>query len=610
MAEYMDIHAPTQTPDQPQVDTENKDVRFVLTLYEEGKEAKKEFSEKWEEYRNFYKSRQYKYRLTSGKADAVYNVCRSTIQSTIPILTDSKPGFNIGPKEPRDYLFADNLTKVCEDIWEKRGCDHTIVEALMDSQIVSAGICKVTWNQKLEQGLGDVDVQCVNPDDIFIPKYAVDFDKNCAWVIHRCTKRIGEVRKLFSLPPGLVHTDGNYKQDEYQKKMLGSEVNIVSPVDKKSNLPAPYAPAPGDEKMVDVIECWLDSESLDEYEEYFEAGSETPAGWKKKFPNGKLITILPEQKILLQAVENPYKHGKFPFVRFVDTIMPRQFWGEGEIEPLMPVQRMVNKCLATIMDWLNMYANAPWLIPTNCGVDIDKITNAIALIIPYTPGPNGEKPERMFPQELPSYVFDVLQTLLRMAESISGIQEVTQGRRPTGITAAEAISTLQEAAQTRIRLKERNLSVSLTQMAELFVGLVLQFYTTPRVVKITGAAEWPEFFEFHVKDLENGQYQYIQQPYTFDPATHQYAQGVPVPSEPSKGLFDIKVLAGTALPMQKAEKGNLAIKLAEMGIIDREEVLNTLEWKNKEEVNRRMDEKEAMAAQQQAQMAMAPPPKG
>lgn len=620
MAEYVDEHAkPPETSQgaQQQTPEESAEVKFVLARYEEGKEARKEFDQHWPMWREYYKGKTFKNRVALGKADAGFNICRSTIHSTIPILTDARPGFGVLPKDPTDYQFAENLSRVVEAVWEAREADHTLVEVLMDSQILSAGVIKVPWNVDLEDGLGDVDYQVVDPDDIFVPKQAVDFDKNCPWAIHRSRKKVGTLRKLFPQMRDAIHADTTRSTTDQKNKVFEGDVQLVSPVDTKSRIPAPFTPMPGDEELVEVLECWVDAEALEEYEEMFEPGQEQPTGYKKKYPNGKLITVIPQTRVLLQCVENPYKDRKKPFVRFVDAIMPRQFWGEGEIEPLVKIQQMVDKVMATIMDYMNMTGNPIWFNPTTSGVDAAQITNTIGQIISFTPDQNGGgQPKRDIPPPLPAYYFEFLQNLLRFADSISGIQEVTQGRKPVGVTAAQAIDTLQEAAQTRIRLKERNMNGSLTQLGRMTVSRILQFYTTPRVIKITGNSEWPEFMQFHVQDVldaqsqqPTGQTQFVAQKFTMKPGMTSYSPGPIQQSEPSKGLFDIKIQSGTAMPTHKAEQGNLAIKLYELQppCIDQQALLETLDFPNYQQVMQRMQQRAQEAAQQQA---MNPNPEG
>ncbi len=617
MAEYIDTHA-APSPGLPQgaenqAPEDSAEVKFVLARFDEGKEARKEFDKDWPTYREYYKGNTMKNRVSVGKANTGFNIIRSTIQSTIPILTDSRPGFGVLPREPGDYQFADNLSKVVEAIWENRSADHTLVEVLMDSLMLSAGICKVTWNTDLEDGLGDVDLQPLDPEDIFIPKQATDFDKNCGWVLHRTRKKLGQIRRQFPDKADQIHADTNADTDKQKSKVFEGDVQLVSPVDTKSRIQPPYTPRPGDDDIVEVYECWVDADAIEEFEAMFEPGEEQPTGYKRKYPNGKLITILPQQRVLLQCVENPYKDGKKPFVRFVDAIIPRQFWGEGEAEPLMDLQKMINKVLSTIMDYMNITGNPVWFNPTSSGVDSTQITNAMGQVISYTPGANGEKPERDIPPPLPTYYFEFLQNLFKIADTISGIQDITQGRKPIGVTAAQAIDTLQEAAQTRIRLKERNNNTSLGQLGKLMVSRVLQFYSTPRVIKITGNSEWPEFMQFHVQEVldanehPTGQVQSVSTMQTMnrDPMSGKpmgYAAGTPQVSPPSKGMFDIKIQSGTAMPTAKAQQGNLAIKLYEMQppLVDQEAVLETVDFPKYQEVMMRMQERAQQQAQQQA----------
>ena len=86
----------------------------------------------------------------------------------------------------------------------------------------------------------------------------------------------------------------------------------------------------------------------------------------------------------------------------------------------------------------------------------------------------GVRTTELAPHTIPEYIFQFYGEMQKMIDQISGLHDVTQGRKPIGITAAKAISTLQEAAQTRIRLKERNLQVSLTQLGYLVVNTMMQ----------------------------------------------------------------------------------------------------------------------------------------
>lgn len=605
---YLDLNAPSgpsAMENSNELDTmspeERADFELVKKLYEEGVQARKEFDSKWEEWFQWYKGKQENKFEAPGKSMVSVNVIRATIQSILPILTDADPGFAVDPQEPRDYQFADVLGKVCTSIWDRRDCRTTVQSALLDAMIRSAGIIKVPWNWELEDGLGDVDPQAIDPNNLFVPKCAEDFNKNCPWVIEQLYKPLGDVRKKF---PGREIKADSGKGDKAVTAKNTTEVSLVSPVDQKSKLPAAPSVQPGDYMMVRVWECWIAADAVDEFEEYFDDKSQAQA-WKRKYPRGKLITVLPDQKIHLQGVENPYEDGKQPYVRIVDTRLPRQFWGEGEAEPLQDMQKVLNKTFRTILEYMHLMGNPVWKIPSTSGVDPSRITNQIGMALMY----EGERPpERDIPPPLPPYILQFLDHVKAFVDVISGVQDVTQGRKPIGVTAAEAIQTLDEAAQTRIRLKERNLNTGIKQLGELMVSRVMQFYTTPRVIKITGTGSWPEFFEFHVSDAGEGRKSFVAQQYQFDEANRQYLPSNDImQGEPSKGVFDVVVRSGASMPQRKAQLANLALKLATTpadpnAMIDREELLDKLDWPNKEEVIRRMDEKQAQAA------AMMPPP--
>jgi hypothetical protein len=563
---------------------EQKDVQMVLRRLEEGKKAREKFDCNWDEWRAYYKGDQWRDQKNRKNRPAM-NILRPVVQTILPIMTDNQPGFNVTGKKPQDYQFANTIQKVDEDLWDRRGWNHTLIEILMDEMIIGTGIGKTTWNNDLEDGLGDVDIQRVDPKEIYIPKNAVDFDKNCPWAIHKPLRRLSEIKRRFPDFADRLTPDSGAELETSKSETYSGKIELVSPVDRKSPIQPYGATAWDDAQEIEIAEMWAESEEMEEFEQEDGEGG-TMKAKRKRYPLGCVITIAVKQKIRLQKIPNPYKDGRKPFVRYVNTIVAGQFWGEGEVEPLMPVQKVINKTATNIMDYMNMCANPVWLIPKSSGINPDKITNAMGLILLF----DGDKaPSRDIPPPLPTAFFEFYQAMTSFTDVVSGVHDVTNGRNPTGITASRAIQTLQEAAQTRIRLKERNLNVSLSQQGTLITSRVLQFYREPRIAKVADAKGWPQYFEYFIEDAPDGGYIMNRRDLSVDPATGQtQAQNDFQKTAPTEGLFDIKIEAGSSLPFVKAQRSELAFKLLEAHAIDNHELLEAVDWPNIEEVEQRM----------------------
>jgi len=596
------------TPDEPTPEgnmAEVMEVKQVLKLYGQGKEARKEYDKNWNKYWEFYKGKQWGggQQRSSYRASVPFNIMRSTVQTQIPIMTDSRPKFTVLPREPQDWDFAQMMSKVIEDWWSRSGMDLSMVDYITDSMILSAAIGKITWDSDAMDGLGDVKCELVDPRDIYVNKEARDFtqDKNCRWVIQKSRRTVGELRRQFPDKADQITSDVDdrtIKEQDY-----AGDVVLTSPVDQRPRTEQEPNQSGGVEDVVDVMECWMFDETLIELELQNEEGGKEKIV-KKKFPQGKLTTILPNQHLLLQEVENPYKDGKFPYIRLVDTQLPRKFWGEGESEPLLEIQKAINKVANSMIDHINIMGNPIWKVHKTSGVNAGRLTNQVGLVVNWQ---GDHEPRRETPDALGADYFQFYNQLIRFAEGITGVQEISQGRRPEGVTAAQALDTLQEAAQTRIRLKERNLESFLVQMGELVISRIMQFVKEPRVARITGEQGWPEFFEYFIDhpddegEVDEDKYRMNIQKYETDETGVQKV-GEFEAGEGSKGMFDLKVVSGTALPFQKNQKGNLALRLFDAGVLAQTDVLEAVEWPDKEKVIRNKEEEDQkLMEQQQAQ---------
>ena len=600
------INVTNTVPPKGSVSEEERDCILAQTLMTQGKAARSKVDNDWKTRYDFYRGRQWPGELNSiYKIRPTMNIIRSQIQAQLPILTDAKPGFDIMAREVSDYKFAKALSELISKYWEDYQMDTMLVGVLTDEMVLDAGILKCSWDPDLEQGVGNIRIDLLSPWDIFVPFGAIDFDKNCSWVIHRSYKPISELKRMFPEYKDKIRPDTKNYSNDNDKTNRSTEVYLVSPTDQWKPKGANDAFATGDNddlrKVAEVWELWMDSEELEAIDA--EDGKKIQ---KKKYPNGKLITLLPNQKIRLQCVHSPYKHGYKPFVKFLDTVVPREFWGEGESKVLMPTQRMINKSLSNLFQYYTMMSNPIWINEEDSGITPDQITNQIAAVLTCRPG-KGQAIRRDFAPAMPPGLTALYELLMSQAESATGLTEVSQGRKPPGVSAAAAIETLQDAAQTRLRLKERNMQNSLQQMGTQMVGLMLQFYNEPRVIRIIGdEGDWPKFREFFIDQTESGGYVYNQKESIYNEEQDDYVTEPGYTSTPeSKGLVDVRVVAGTSMPWAKSSRANIAFRLLEAGAIDEEELLKALEWPNASEV---LERKKAAAAEAPPEGPPIPPP--
>lgn len=612
----MDYNGPVtgggNAPPHMQDDDSASDIRLCKSLMEQGKAYRQAYDDDWQARRRYYDGKQWSDNKTQNiyRSKPIFNVIRQTIQGTLPILTDNRPGFNFFPKNPSDLEFSKMCNEILESWWEKSGIDHDLVAVLHDSMLYDCGIIKITWDPDAEEGAGDVKVAVISPFDVYVPYGAEDFNKSCGWVIHKTYKEVGALRRMFpqmseqiKSDDAGINRDGKSGGGSGGAGNIGNEqLQIVSPTDQYSKPGMSGTGGSGDtRKMVEVWECWIDDEETEKIVLQDENGQDREVE-KKKWPNGKVVTVLPNQSLRLNVSSNPYKHAQKPFVRFIDAIIPREFYGEGEAKSLMSTQRMINKVLAHTFDYFNLMSNPIWINESDSGVSSDDITNQIALILTTKPG-GADKIRREFPPALQSGALDFYSVLINQAEQISGISEITQGRKPTGVSAASAIENLQEAAQTRIRLKERNMQVSLTQMARQIISLMMQYYTEPRVARITGeSGQWPDYFEYFFEATPDGKQQMTYKKYQYNDQAGAYgSEPNYLQTQPTYGLMDISVKSGTSMPWAKTQRTNIAFRLFDSQAIDVKELLDTLEWPNAEQVMARQQEAAQAAAQAQAQ---------
>ena len=586
---------------------ERKLVNKYESLFQKAKKKKSKYDYSWPDYYKLFRGKQWKTQRPSYRQTEVFNLIFQNLQAQIPIITDIRPKFEFLAREPQDRQFADLMNDIALCDWTTNNWQMKQNEVIWDGHLYGTGISCLKFDE-------DKNAIVYKAEDVFYffpDPYAHSITENCNYVVHAEPIEVARLKKDYPDKAEYIKADvTNFISPE---RIDLSETKYRSPVSDQV-----IVEVTGYQDLTNMSETLVktfyvyDDEIVQEEAE----GDDEDSGFNKtiqrlKYPNGRKLIIANE--MILDDGPMEYDHKKFPYQIFLNYIVPHQFWGVSELEPLEGPQRAFNKVISYVLDVLVLMGNPIWVVDTTAGIDTQNLTNQPGLVVEKEP---GSQVTREMGVQLQPYVLQLIDRLKEWFDQIGGAQDVTRGQPAGGVTAMGAIEALQNAAQTRIRQKIRNLDCYLQDFGQQYCSLVMQFYTAPRVFRLTQKDGTEKYFRMYVDHRP-----YEQDHPNFDPSTPDSTRPIAVMQnytengqlDPTineyelRGELDVRVTTGSSLPFAKSENENRLFTLFKLGIIDAEEVLKGLDYPNWEAVQQRMAEKAAQQAQMQAQQG--PPPK-
>lgn len=188
---------------------------------------------------------------------------------------------------------------------------------------------------------------------------------------------------------------------------------------------------------------------------------------------------------LLENRTNVYNHGMYPFVMEPFNYIEGQPVGDGLIDQLTPMMRYVNRYAHYIDENTRMAAKNRLLVRKNAQLDMNALVDFDQNIIE---GTNIDDESVRWFQSKPLNGM-VTQQMLQFQTDIkqdSGQSQWTRGETAGGVTAASAISALQEAGGKITREHTLMLNQGFKKIVEQVLWLVCQFYTNRQEQMITG----------------------------------------------------------------------------------------------------------------------------
>lgn len=591
--------------ENPNISPEDQEtVRMVMKLFAKYKKNRSYYDKNWMHYYRMFRGDQWDgVRLPRHRQKEVINMIWSAIQSSHSQQMDARPRISYIAREPSDQDFAEVLNDLVNADWDKGNWLVPLSEMILDGYIYGTGFGQVGYDPNADYGMGSATFDSDDPFYLY-PDPA--------------DPQINGPRSEGFLKAEPVDTGWLKRQHPDVAQFIKADIRDVLQSTKASINEYTYKATNTDRDMPDVtmlrgeettaqktmvITAYLKPHDTEEINEEFvddKGETQSRVTVKKVYPYGRVIKIA-NGMVLEEMDRLPFQNGLFPFVKYRNYMLPREFYGVSEIEQLESPQRTFNKLVNASLEIMNLMGNPVWIIDTASGINPRSLVNRTGLVVEKEP---GSEVRREIGAQLSGTALSFIDRLEVWFNNVAGTQDVSRGETPGSVTAASAIEALQEAARTRIKQKQRNLDATVKSFGQQYADIILEKYNKPRVFRVTNDQNDTKYFRFNTEKVEvDGQEVTKAVIRRFVPNE----EGTLVPeNEVQEKLiadrFDVKVSTVTGLPFAKARKEEQALLLFDRGLFDESEVLDAIEYPNKEQLLQRLEQRrQEQAAMQGAQ---------
>ena len=439
---------------------------------------------------------------------------------------DNYPEPVLLPREQSDEASARMLTSILPVVLEQNDFEQTYSDAWWEKLKHGTSVYGVFWNNRKENGLGDIDVRAIDLLKIFWEPGVTDIQQS---------------KNVFIVE--LVDEDMLEKQYPDRKGKLGGGT-------------------------VDVKQ-YIHDDSVDT------TGKSVVVDWYYKVPDPSGRTLLHYAKFvgdeLLFASENEpeyrqtgwYDHGMYPVV--FDVMYPEKGTpaGFGMVAVCKDPQLYIDDLSSRVLTSAMMQTTPRWFVSEGTAVNREQLLNWGERIVDVAGGLDENRIREFRVDGLDGNVLSVLQMKIEELKETSSNRDVNSGGAK-GVTAASAIAALQEAGNKGSRDMIAGSYRAHVKICQLCIELMRQFYNETRSFRVIGEAGAYEFVQMNNAKIK-------------DQMMGTVGGGVEMFRKP---VFDIKIKAQKKNPFSRAEQNERAKELYGLGFFNPEraqEALGALE---------------------------------
>lgn len=461
------------------------------------------------------------------------------------------------PREAGDVEDAATLSKILPVIAERCCLSQTYADNAWVKLKHGVAAYGVFWNPSLENGMGDIDICRVDVRNLFWEPGVTDLQESP----HLYLVGVEDTSALLARYPQLVDSDSALQSGQSQGYGTGgsylSRLEESWPYDRRSDVSGGMNG--GIPRGKTAVVDWY---------------------YKKIQPDGRTVlhyAKLVGDTVLYASEQDPlyaecgwYAHGQYPFV--LDILYPEEESpaGYGLIAVGRNPQGYIDELDGHILEYANWASRVRYWAKRSLGVNEKDFLNPDKRIIEVEGDMDQEKLRQITLSPMDSLLTNIRQMKIDELKETTGTRDVNQGVTTGGVTAAAAITALQEAGDKSSRDCIAESYRAYVLIMRQVVELIRQFYDVPRCFRITGASTGASIGattgpSFNVGEKPAYDYLLFSNRILQDKAMQPAADGTQTYRRP---VFDIDVRAERERPLERLERNDLMLSLFQAGIFD------------------------------------------
>lgn len=427
---------------------------------------------------------------------------------------EAYPEPNILPREEDDRAEAHILTAIIPCVLEQNQFEKTYSDVAWQKIKSGTGVYKVVWDTGKLNGLGDITISKVNLLNLYWEPGITDIQRS---------------RYLFHVEL----MDRDLLEEQYPEQLKGKLTG-------QSFLSTRflYDDTVSTDGKVTVVECY--------YHKYVQ-GRKTVQ--YVKYVNEQVIFATENDPAL--ARRGLYDHAMYPYV--FDALFPIEGspCGYGFVDICRNPQTCIDLLNTSFVKNAMAGATPRYFKRQDGGVNEKEFLDLTKSIVNVN-GNLGEDSLRQIPfQPLDGVYVNYLDRIIQELRETSGNTETATGSTSSGVTAASAIAALQEASGKGSRDSSLSAYRAYTELVNLSIELIRQFYDMPRKFRIVGQYGMQQYITYDNSGLKpQAQLSMVE------------GMGDRLP------VFDIKVSAQKKNVYTKVSQNELALQFFQMGFFN------------------------------------------